>query len=93
MEGPSPPERGATARCDDDRESVCDDFGVDGERRHQRICEDGYQRESVETCMFPVRVSTYITDGYTIIVAGRSRKGVDLYARPGSNPWRSQGGT
>ena len=51
MERTSSPERVATARSDDDRESVRDDIGVDGEWEYQRIPEGPRRRRSVEACM------------------------------------------
>ena len=41
MEFPPSSKRAAAVRCDDDRESVRDGIGVDGEREHQRFCEGG----------------------------------------------------
>ena len=40
MENPSAPKRAAADRSDDERISVRDDITMDGERKHQRLCEE-----------------------------------------------------
>ena len=55
MEGPTSSERAAVIRRDDDRGPVRDGIGVDGEGRHQRICEGERQCRSVGACMFFVQ--------------------------------------
>jgi len=51
MEGSLSSKCATVVRRDDDRHSVRDGIRVDGERYHQRFCEGGQQRRSIETCM------------------------------------------
>ena len=43
--------------------------------------------------MFFVQVSYLVIDNQMTTIAGRSDKGVDLYARAGNRSWGSEGGT
>ena len=78
MEGPQPPKRTATVRCDDDQESVCDGVRMDGKRQHQGILEGGPQCGSIGTRAFSFEM--LITNNDVIIIAWRYHKGADLYA-------------
>jgi len=56
LEGALPSKRVTTFGCDDDRETVRDGIGVDGERERQRIYEGQTRRESVRACTFQIGV-------------------------------------
>ena len=47
VENPSPSERVTTAGSDDGREPFRNGIGMDGKRKHQRVCQGAQGRESV----------------------------------------------
>ena len=71
MEDSLPSERATIVRCDDDKLSVCDGVGMDGEWQHHGIYEVGYQHGSIGTCMFFSSIYLYlgIIDDFMMVVA------------------------
>jgi len=55
MESPSSSKRVASGRRDDDRESVRDGIGMDGEWEYQRVFEGAYRCESAGARTFLIR--------------------------------------
>ena len=94
MEGSQSPERSDAARGDGDRGSVRNGVRVDGIWQHQPVCDDTSGRESVRTREFSLRASTilFVLDGFVAPIVERRCKGLDLHARSGDDPRRSQGG-
>ena len=55
VEGASSPERAAIVGGRDERRSVRDGIGMDGQRGRQPICEGSSRYQSTRACVSPVR--------------------------------------
>ena len=91
LEGPQPSKRVAVFGRGNNREQTSNGIRVDAERQRQGVHQGGTYRGSVRTCTFFTQVS-YLTyfDDHLMVVAKGGYQGVNLYAQPGDNPWRSQ---